>query len=235
MAGFIAIERDLWDHQIFAPSPMSEREAWMWMIARAAWAGTQHRVGANMFDVARGSFMATLREMQSVFMWPSDKKVRNFLKKLENHGMIAVLSVGERNARKTHVTICNYDEYQTLGRSKDAAKTHGGRTEDAVKKPRNQGTISPPNGGDGEVVDFEKEVFERAVAYLGRHGTEERQARSFVGLLRKDYEARDIFDAFFAAGKAGVTDPIPWVRARLGQKAEAFKANFDLSKFEDQA
>ena len=119
---------------------MSEREAWIWMISKAAWAGTSHRVGCDMVDVPRGSFMETLRNMQSMFMWGSDKKVRNFLKKLENHEMIAVLSVGKRNARKTHVTIHNYEEYQSGGRSKDAAKTHGGRSGDAVKKQGNKVT-----------------------------------------------------------------------------------------------
>jgi len=133
MTGFITIERKLWDHPIFAPSPMSEREAWVWMISRAAWSDTEHFVGGQMRPVSRGSFMVTLREMQSAFMWGSDKKVRNFLKKLENHEMLTGETVGQRNARKTHVTICNYDEYQSSGRSKDAPKTHGGRTKDAVK------------------------------------------------------------------------------------------------------
>lgn len=110
------------------------------MISKAAWAGTSHRVGADMVDVPRGSFMETLRNMQSTFMWASDKRVRNFLKKLENHGMITVLSVGKRNARKTHVTIRNYEEYQSGGRSKDAAKTHDGRSGDAVKKQGNKVT-----------------------------------------------------------------------------------------------
>lgn len=141
MTGFITIERKLWDHPLFKPEPMTEREAWMWMIAQAAWAGTRHRVGGELLDVPRGSFMATLRDMQGVFMWGSDKRVRTFLKKLEKDGMIGRTTVGTKNAPKTHVTICNYDEYQTIGRTKDAPetheRTHHGRTTDAVKKPSN--------------------------------------------------------------------------------------------------
>lgn len=137
MSGFITIERKLWDHPIFMPAPMTEREAWMWMIGQAAWSETKHLVGGELVKVDRGCFMVTLREMQSKFMWASDKRVRNFLQKLENHKMIAVLAMGQRNARKTHVTICNYDEYQSKGRTEDAPKTHQGRTKDAVK---NKGT-----------------------------------------------------------------------------------------------
>jgi len=141
MSGFITIERKLWDHPLFTPAPMTEREAWMWMIAQAAWAETRHRVGKELVTVPRGSFMATLREMQSVFMWGSDKRVRTFLKTLEKEGMIGRTTLGAKNAPKTHVTICNYDEYQTIGRTKDAPKTqdrtHHGRTTDAVKNHTN--------------------------------------------------------------------------------------------------
>lgn len=150
MSGFITLDRALWDHPIFAKSPMTELEAFAWMVKTAAWADTKHRIGVDLVDVLRGSFMITLREMQAAFMWQSDKKVRNFLKKLENHGIISVLTVGKRNARKTHVTICNYEDYQSPGRSKDAAKTHRGRTGDAVKKQDNKITKEDTNVSSGK-------------------------------------------------------------------------------------
>ena len=124
MSGFISIERSIWDHPFFGKEPMSRREAWMWMLAQAAWKDTQHRVSGTLFDVPRGSFMATLREMQSAFGWQSDKKVRSFLKALEGADMIGRKTVGPRNSNKTHVTICNYDEYQSSGRTGDAPGTH---------------------------------------------------------------------------------------------------------------
>lgn len=150
MSGFITIERKLWDHPLFKPEPMTEREAWMWMIAQAAWSGTRHRVGNELVEVPRGSFMATLREMQSVFMWKSDKRVRTFLKMLEAEGMIGRTTVGSRNAPKTHVTICKYEEYQTRGRTKDAPETHHGRTKDAVKKQDNNKQEEEPYGSLSE-------------------------------------------------------------------------------------
>lgn len=67
--------------------------------------------------------------------------------------------------------------------------------------------------GMGE--DFAKQLFDRAVIFLGRHGTPDKQARSFVGKLRRDHPDAEIFDAFTACGKAGAIDPIPWITARL--------------------
>jgi hypothetical protein len=150
MSGWIRVERSLMnDHPFFDREPMSEREAWLWMIAKASWDDTRHKVGREMFDVPRGSFMVTLREMQSVFMWRSDTKVRNFLKRLQGEGMIERTAVGSRNAPKTHITICNYNKYQSSERTENAPKTHRERTKNAVKKQiNNKQTTSNEVVGD---------------------------------------------------------------------------------------
>jgi hypothetical protein len=168
MIGFITIDRSIFDHPMFKRAPMSQREAFIWMISRAAWTDTKHRVGAEIIVVSRGSFVCTLRELQAQFMWDSDKKVRTFLKDLEINGIINRTVIGTKNAQKTHVSICNYDKYQSSGRTKDAdarnanstsptgrtkvvenkqengdadeQKTHGGRSEDAIKKEGNKRT-----------------------------------------------------------------------------------------------
>lgn len=79
---------------------------------------------------------------------------------------------------------------------------------------------SVANATDGVAVDFAKQLFERAVAFLGRHGVKEAQARSFVGRLRKSNADPDIFAAFVACGKAGAIDPIPWITANLTGKLQ---------------
>lgn len=133
MSGWIAISRDLFAHEFFAREPMSEREAWVWMIAKAAWKETRHRIGGDMVDVPRGSFFCTLRELQSAWGWGSDKRVRTFLKRLENERMIDA-SV---DAGKTQISICNYDQYQEIGRSQDASEAENGRSRDALKEQVN--------------------------------------------------------------------------------------------------
>lgn len=151
--GFITLERRIFSDPFFAPEPMSEREAFIWMLCQASWEDTTHRVGTQVYACPRGSFFATLREMQGAFMWNSDKRVRTFLKSLENGRTIGRTTVGPKNARKTHVTICKYDDFQLDGRTKDApgthARTHRGRSKE---EETNKTTPLSPQGGN--VTEF---------------------------------------------------------------------------------
>ncbi len=146
MSGFVTIDRSVFGHGFFPKEKMSEREAWIWIIQNAAWKDTQHRVGGKILPVPRGSFMTTLRELQAVFCWKSDTKVRNFLKRLEAERMIERTACGPKNAPKTHVTICNYEEYQTSGRTKNAPETHRTRHEKRSKGTSINNKQDTPNG-----------------------------------------------------------------------------------------
>lgn len=125
MSGWVAVQRGIFEHVFFAREPMSEREAWVWMITRAAWQDTRHKVGSDMVDVPRGAFMATLKEMQTAWIWRSDSRVRTFLKRLESERMVCCEIVVRKDARKTQVTICNYEQYQSTERAQNVGKNAG--------------------------------------------------------------------------------------------------------------
>lgn len=148
MCGWIAISRDLFKHEFFAREPMSEREAWVWMIAKAAWKDTRHKVAGEMTDVPRGSFFCTLRELQHAWGWQSDKRVRTFLKRTQAERMVDVRT----DARKTQITICNYDEYQAIGRKEDASGTQAPTQSGRTKETRNNLTSEQEKdlGPDGQ-------------------------------------------------------------------------------------
>lgn len=161
MSRWVRIQTSIFDHEVFAAEPFSEREAWMWLISKAAWKETKHRIGQNIVEVPIGSVFLTLREMQVTWRWKSDKRVRSFLSMLEREGMIET----KTDAGKTQVSICNYSRYQEVGRAEDAAGTHGGRTADALKTPEHQNTSSEPNGSvsvgkarANDLADFKAEL-----------------------------------------------------------------------------
>jgi hypothetical protein len=137
MSRWVRVDVSVFEHEFFASSePFSEREAWLWLIANAAWKNTTHRVGNVMLDVPVGSLFATLRGLQNAWHWASDKRVRSFIMRLENGRMVST----KTDAGKTHITICNYSLYQEGGRSEDASRTQVGRSEDAQKTPLHQHT-----------------------------------------------------------------------------------------------
>ncbi len=93
---------------------------------------------------------------------------------------------------------------------------------------------SDANASDGEAVDPAKAVFDAGVRVLGGCGVPERQARAFIGKLRKANPGQDgqILSAIMDCGRAGAVDPIPWLEARMKPKPSA--RLFDLSAFGTQ-
>lgn len=138
LEGWFAVDRKSISHPFFKRSERSEYEAWVWLIAHAAWKETHHYVNGKRHDVKRGELFTTLRELQSSWMWPSDKKVRGFLKRLNDERMIDA----ETSRGKTQITICNYSLYQDIGRKKDAEIAEKsptkGQAKDALKEQTKQ-------------------------------------------------------------------------------------------------
>lgn len=124
MTRWVRIQASLLDHPLFADAERSPSDAWLWLIAHAAWAPTQHRIGSQVVTVPVGALFVTLRGLAAAWNWKSDKRVRTFLKLLEDHGMV----VTRTDAGKTQITICNYTKYQEGGPPRDAARTQARRT-----------------------------------------------------------------------------------------------------------
>jgi hypothetical protein len=115
--GVFAIDRGIFDHQIFAPEPYTEREAWIWMIGAAAWKAQRVRVGRHTISLDRGQLAFSTRFLASKFKWSQGKIIR-YLKRLETEAMATTSATREA----THITICNYDKY-AFGRNTNDTQT----------------------------------------------------------------------------------------------------------------
>ncbi|KSV78984.1 hypothetical protein N182_18485 [Sinorhizobium sp. GL2] len=129
MSRWIRVQTSIFDHEVFAAEPFSEREAWLWLISKAAWKGTVHRVGATVLPVPAGSLFVTIREMQTAWKWTSTRRVHQFLCLLSSQNMIETRS----ETGKTHVTICNYSKYQN-SETHSETSTHSGPKQDRNTK-----------------------------------------------------------------------------------------------------
>ena len=124
-----------------------------------------------------------------------------------------------KSGEKSHKPLEYLDEEQSVDSTTDEPRHH------PSQQPNNPTDIpdAKASGRDASIApseenadeDFAKQVFDRGVAYLGRHGVKDREARSLIGKWRKTIHDRDIFDAFVDCSRAGVVDPVPWLMARL--------------------
>lgn len=135
MSRWIRVQTSIFDHDVFATEPLTEREAWLWLISRAAWKDTVHRIGASVAIVKAGSMFITIREMQVAWRWASTRRVHRFLELLSNQNMIETSS----ETGKTCVTICNYAKYQNVEAISETP--HDG----ALKQKRNTKDTSKPD------------------------------------------------------------------------------------------
>ena len=113
--GFVSVDRGVFDHPMFAPEPFTEREAWLWMIAEAAWKPMTVRAGRAVLQIDRGQIACSLRFLATRWKWP-ETTVRRFLSRLATGGDDALVLIDAAQS-VTRITICNYDKYQNSRRT----------------------------------------------------------------------------------------------------------------------
>lgn len=95
--GWVAIDRQVWEHPAFADEAFSEREAWFWLISHA-----EYRTDAK---VPRGCLVTSYQQLADAWHWSSRGKARHYMERLERDGMVVLM--------RSCIRISNYDDYQS--------------------------------------------------------------------------------------------------------------------------
>ncbi|SDP49337.1 hypothetical protein [Afipia sp. GAS231] len=208
--GRFAVSRGVFDHPVFKMEPFTEREAWIWIIAQAAWKPRQVRAtsgrSVQMVELDRGQFCLALRFIQAAWLWPSEKRVRTFLNRLEREGMIAV----QRDALQNIVTVCNYNAYQFATSETD---TQSDAQSDAQEK-RNGRKLKKGNKSKNDKKS--KEVL--TLGFIDWYAVYPRK--------KQPDDARRAYAKLIASGT--ITE------AELLDRTKAFAASWKLRPAEDQ-
>ena len=130
MAGYVAICRSLWSDPDFDDGPMSQREAWIWLIAEAAWKPHKVRRNNAIIELQRGQVAHSIRFIAEAWGWHR-ARVERFLKALKNRDMIETAA----ETGVSVITICNYDKYQA---GEKAAETPVSEKRDTTETNYNQ-------------------------------------------------------------------------------------------------
>jgi hypothetical protein len=115
-AGHINVARSIFNHPMFDDGkPLSQREAWLWLISNAAWRPMQIMVrngrASEMLNLDRGKLSFSRSFLRKAWHWTSEKKVRTFLNRLERERMVDLLT----GQLQTVISICNYGVFQNGG------------------------------------------------------------------------------------------------------------------------
>lgn len=104
---YVAISRDIWNDPDFPDEPMSQREAFMWLVAEAAWKPRKVRRANAVISLQRGELAHSIRFMAEAWGWHR-ARVERFLKVLKNRDSIETRT----ETGVTVITICKYDKFQ---------------------------------------------------------------------------------------------------------------------------
>lgn len=116
LSGYVRLHRGWRDCDVFADEPMTEREAWLWLIEHAAWKPiTRTNAKGERVRIDRGQLHVSLRALEKAFGWGKNKVAR-YLQRLEDAEMIGTAS-GQSG---TILTVCNYAKYQEERDSRDS-------------------------------------------------------------------------------------------------------------------
>lgn len=217
MIGWFAIKRGTLDHDMFAPvKPWSRFEAWVWMVENAAYKPVTIDIGGKPYRVERGSLCFAQRFLASKFGW-SKKKVSTFLENLESHGAIKIgvakTGTGTRSKR-TQVTLCNYDKYQSSGTKTDPKRDQKGTKEEQVTNNNTSANADEAKASQPvEVSILSKAVWDAGKPFLASRGVSNPGA--VIGKWLKDHSPAAILSALEIAQKAGTQDPIPYINECL--------------------
>jgi hypothetical protein len=218
--GVFAVDRGIWDHPSFANEPLTEREAWIWLIGAAAFKPHRRRVGSVAVELNPGQLAASTRFMADKWGW-SEPRVRRFLKRLKTDAMIDAAT----DAGVTVVTICNYRKYQKVSLPSDAtcdAESGAAATQDRrkIENKENKEVIIVPNGtGDRAPIytDSRHELWGEGVPILISLGVAEKHARSMIGSWLKSMKDNEqaVLGTIQRARDHRVHNAIPWITNAL--------------------
>lgn len=113
-AGFVKLHRKITEHWLWTGEPFDRAHAWIDLLLMANWKPSKRIFNGRVIDQGRGQVLCTIKFLADRWGW-SPKKVRRFLKTLQNDGMLSVK--GQTNG--TTITIEKYAFFQDWGQADD--------------------------------------------------------------------------------------------------------------------
>lgn len=112
-SGHVFLARSIFADSDFRAAAFSEREAFIWLIAMAAWQRRDSKIGGKVVSLERGQVLHSLRFLADAWGWEK-MRVSRYLKRLQECCKIEC----ESETAGVRITLLKYEENQSL--AKDA-------------------------------------------------------------------------------------------------------------------
>jgi DNA-binding transcriptional MocR family regulator len=204
MSGWIVLARGWRDDEVFDEcGPLSEREAWVWLLEKAAWKKCHRRnAKGERITVERGQFHTSLRNLSTAFGWGKNKVAR-YLDKLADYGLIGTVA-GQSGCM---ITICNYSKYQDQRDSPSAENgTVAGQSRDTQEQRKQDIPFSKEKGA----VDLEAKFWADCKAVIGG-----KNPGALLNKWLREHGKAATRHAITAAQIERAVDPIPYIERVL--------------------
>lgn len=211
--GFIAVGRKVWTDTLFPEEKFSQREAFLWIVAHAAWKPSHTHVGNKRVELERGQCAFSGRFLAKKFGW-SEPRVRRFIERLIDECVIDA----DAFDGVTRLSVCNYDKYQAPEKGSvcvgDAATLSERRTDVLKSDAKNE---QETNNKKQDTTTREGSDYETALA---------RCIDAAGGAMQHPAQARGVadFSPILALIKKGADmdlDVIPVIKRRSEGKSAA--------------
>ena len=137
--------------------------------------------------------------------------------------MVTEAKTGRGTAsRRTHITLCNYEKYQSAG-----IKTESKRNQERSKEEQGNNLSDTYVSGEAD-FDPVKVMFDSGIALLRQSGVPASSARSVIGKWRAAHGVEAVIAALGRAKREGAIEPVAFIegcfRRRKSQDEEMFGA-----------
>ena len=130
--GFIKLYRSIQDNPLWDTKPYDRARAWIDLLLLANHKDAEVLIKGDVYTCKRGQVLRSIKYFESRWGW-SRQKVRTFLNMLQKLKMI------DKNltTNLTHLTICNYRDFQDTSTIKQPLSNHSATTYNKGKNSKN--------------------------------------------------------------------------------------------------
>lgn len=135
MSGWIKIHRSITDHWLYTEKRcFSKFEAWNDILLNVNYSDSKKIIKGKIYEIKRGESILSFESWGKRWNWDKSK-VRRFFNLLQSDNMIVM----KCDNITTHLTVCNYDNYQSNGNT-DETQTEHERNTDETQTERERNT-----------------------------------------------------------------------------------------------